>query len=290
MQAFTPTISTIARTSSTAYRTSGWPSAARRAGLWILTDRMLSIARHDYDQIWWLPLKRNQAAAFRPEEIVIDPAARSIKTRRTASDTWWSWDQMRDITVGNVNLSMYQFSDASLQYVTSTRKDNAEMYDWRRVDVRWQGTGDQQVVTAPFPRRPTRSNKPPDGTENDLATVRSLPSPRGTMGFEEPQTPEGVRVAYLAAANRNAALEAEGVRINGEALLLVRGPAAGEPVTGQCIGLPQHGVRRRRDWRPLSGLRIGRTCGWGRQSRDVHADLPPDQPGADIAGGGRFCR
>jgi hypothetical protein len=208
---------------------------ARRAGLWILTDRMLTAKRHDYDQIWWLPLQRNQAAAFRPEEIVLDEAARTIKTRRTRSDTWWSWDRMTDVTVGNVNLSMYQFSDAALKYQSTTRKDNSEMYDWQRVDVSWQGTGNQQILTALFPRKPTPQKKQPDGTENDLAGIEPLPAPPGVTGFEA-VTPEGWRVAYLAASDRNRVLEHGGIKITGEALLLVCGPAADQQVTGLALG------------------------------------------------------
>ncbi len=142
---------------------------------------------------------------------------------------------MRDVGVGNVNLSMYQFSDADLKYESKTRKDNSEMYDWQRVDVSWQGQGNQQVVSVLFPRRPTPEKKQPDGTENDLAGIKPLAAPPGVTGFEA-ATPEGLRVTYLAAANRSGVLESAGVRISGEALLLVRGPAAGQAVTGLALG------------------------------------------------------
>ena len=208
---------------------------ARRAGLWIVTDRLRTTKTHDYDQIWWLPLQRQQSAAFRPEEIAVDEAARTIKTRRTRTDTWWSWDQMRNVTIGNVNLSMYQFSDAALKYESKTRKDNSEMYDWQRVNVSWQGTGNQQIVTVLFPRKPTPEKKRPDGTENDLAGIKPLPTSRGISGFEA-TTPDGVRVTFLAAAGQDGVLQTGGSRSRARRLLLVRDPAANQEATGIVLG------------------------------------------------------
>ncbi|MDB5358241.1 MAG: putative alpha,2-mannosidase, partial [Phycisphaerales bacterium] len=74
---------------------------ARRAGLWILTDRMLTAKKHDYEQLWWLPLKKRDYAAFTPDEIAIDGSAKTIKTRRTATDKRFNWDEVRDVIVGN---------------------------------------------------------------------------------------------------------------------------------------------------------------------------------------------
>jgi hypothetical protein len=208
---------------------------ARRAGLWILTDRLLTAKRHHYEQLWWLPLQKNELAAFRPEEIAVDPQSKTIKTRRTRNDKWWSWDQMRNVSVGNVNLSMYQFTDADLKYTSTSVLKSPEMYDWQRVAASWQGTGNQQIVTALFPRRPTPEKKEPDGSENDLAGAKPLPARPGVTAFEA-VTPDGIRVAYAAAADRSAALESEGIRVTAEALLAVRGPAAGGEVKGLVLG------------------------------------------------------
>ncbi|MDB5289567.1 MAG: glycoside hydrolase family 92, partial [Phycisphaerales bacterium] len=215
---------------------------ARQAGLWILTDRMLTERKHDYEQLWYLPVKRKaEAAGFKPEEIVVDAASKSVKTRRTGSDKWWSWDELRDVTVGNVNLSMYQFTDAAVKYDSATKKSD-EMYDWQRVGVTWQGEGNQQIVTALFPRKPTPEKKQPDGTENDLARISALPAAKGVTAFEA-VTPEGWRVSYLAATDRSGALSNEGIEITGEALLVVHGPGAGDGVTGVVLGCKQMKVK-----------------------------------------------
>jgi hypothetical protein len=208
---------------------------ARQAGLWVLTDRLLSAKKHEYEQLWWLPLRKNELGGFRPGEIVIDPEAKTIKTRRTQTDRYWSWDQMRHVTVGNVNLSMYQCTDAALKYQSASTLKSPEMYDWQRVSASWQGTGNQQVVTALYARKPTPEKKQPDGSENDLAGMKPLPAPPGVTAFEV-VTAEGVRTTYLAAADRNGVLENEGITIHGEALLVVRGPGAGGDAKGLALG------------------------------------------------------
>ncbi len=209
---------------------------ARKAGLWILTDRMLTAKKHEYEQLWWIPLKRGKGdnAAFAPEEITLDAEAKTVKTARTKSDKWWSWDQLRDVVVGNVNLSMYQFTDAPVKYVSKTDKNGGEMYDRQKISVTWAGEGNQQIVTALFPRKPTPEKATPDGTENDLASIKQLPGTNGTTAFDA-VTPDGVRVTYLASTSRAGLLQNEGIEIDGESLLIVRGKS-GEDVTGLALG------------------------------------------------------
>ncbi|HET6248186.1 MAG TPA: chitobiase/beta-hexosaminidase C-terminal domain-containing protein [Tepidisphaeraceae bacterium] len=214
---------------------------ARKAGMWILTDRMLTSKKHDYEQLWWLPLQKREYAAFKPEEIVIDPAAKTIKTRRTRTDKRFNWDEARDIIVGNVNLSMYQFTNASLKYDSKPTKSD-EQYDWERISETWTGTGNQQIITALFPRKPTPDKKQPDGTENDLASITPLPAAAGTNGFAA-TTADGFKVTYLAADNRNGDLAAGGIEIQGEALLLVQSPVAGEELTGIVLGAHQMKIK-----------------------------------------------
>ena len=209
---------------------------ARKAGLWILTDRLKTEGKHDYQQLWFLPLKKKEAPGFAPEEIAVDAAAHTIKTHRTGSTKWWSWDDLRDTTVGNVNLSMFQFTDAAVKYDAQTMKSD-ERYDWQRLGVSWQGQGTQQIVTALFPRKPTPEKPAPDGTENDLASIQPLVAAKGATGFEA-TTPEGYRVAYLSAA-QGAVLANQGIEVDGESLLIVRGPGAGDEITGLALGCKQ---------------------------------------------------
>jgi hypothetical protein len=228
----------------------------REAGLWIITDRLRSAKGHDYEQLWWLPLKKKDYAGFRPEDIVVDEAARTIKTRRTSTDKWWSWDTLSNTVVRNANLSMYLFTQAATKLDSKTQKSDGEMYDYQRVGVTWQGQGDQQIVTAVFPRKPTdepakvEGAKPDaagagvikpdgtkaDGTENDLKSIKPLKAAAGIDGFEA-VTPEGATVTYLAAqAADGAELSAGDIQAKAEALLVVRPAAAGHPVAGLVLG------------------------------------------------------
>jgi hypothetical protein len=216
---------------------------AREAGLWILTDRLKTSRKHAYEQTWFLPVRRKEFGGFKPEDIVTDAATRTIKTRRTHTDKYWSWDLLRDVVISNVNLSMYQFTDAALAYTTDTKNDDSEMYAFQRIGGTWQGEGDQQIVTALFPRPPTTGNTPPTGAENDLAAIQSLAA-TGADGFEA-VTPGGDRVSYLAARGQAAALTIGDVQVIGEALLVthrrvgeVRGLALG------ARGLAVKGKRR----------------------------------------------
>jgi hypothetical protein len=214
---------------------------SRRAGLWVLTDRMTTPKPHEYEQIWWLPLGKKEAFAFAPGEITVDAAAKTIKTARTITNKAWSWDQLRDVEYPNANLSMYQFTDAAVKYESKPQK-SGEMYDWQRVSVKWNGEGDQQVVTALFPRKPTAGKKQPDGTENDLVGMKPIEGGKGVTAFEA-VTPDGFHVTYLAAANRAAVLEQAGVRVVGEALLVVTSDDEKEGVTGVVLGAKELAIK-----------------------------------------------
>ncbi len=53
---------------------------------------------------------------------------------------------------------MHQFTDAPITYASKEIKSPEEYYDWEQVQVNWQGEGNQQIVTALFPRKPTRKS------------------------------------------------------------------------------------------------------------------------------------
>ncbi|HZZ71366.1 MAG TPA: chitobiase/beta-hexosaminidase C-terminal domain-containing protein [Pirellulales bacterium] len=215
---------------------------ARRAGLWILTDRLTAKKPHDYEQLWWLPLKhRKESAGFTPAEIVVDPNAKTIKTKRTGSDTWFSWDRLQDVTVGNVNLSMYQFTDASLKYDSKTLPNSGELYDWQRISATWHGAGDQQIVTVLFPRAPTPEHAHPDGSENDLAQIQPMPNQPDQTGFTA-TTAAAQKISYRAAKDQDAVLECGPLRLRGEALLVVHSAGTNESITGIVLGAKELSV------------------------------------------------
>ncbi len=211
---------------------------ARRAGLWIVTDRMLTTAKHEYEQLWWLALKNRDPdrgyGGFDTADIVLDTATRSVKTKRTRTDTRDGDVPGSKIVVGNVNLSMHQFTDAALTYDTAEAKNREEFYNWQKLAVKWQGEGDQQIVTALFPRKPSPEIAKPDGSENDLKSITPLMAAKDVAGFDA-VTPEGIRVIYQASKAPGLSLTIEGITITGEALLVTRDP--GEKATrGMAFG------------------------------------------------------
>ena len=66
--------------------------------------------------------------------------------------------------------------------------------------------------------------------------MKPIASAKGTTAFEA-VTPDGYRVTYLAADYRDGAPAHEGIEVQGEALLVVRSPAAGEEITGVVLAL-----------------------------------------------------
>ena len=63
--------------------------------LWILTDRMLTAKKHDYEQLWWLPLKRaNSRRLSRKKSSSIPLPKRSRPC--TGSDKRFNWDEGRE--------------------------------------------------------------------------------------------------------------------------------------------------------------------------------------------------
>ena len=223
---------------------------ARHAGLWIITDRMLTRGKHAYEQKWWLTLRHKENdrgyGGFDHDGIVLDAAGKSLKIKRTRTDRRDADVPGGKIVVGNVNLSMHQFTDAQITYASKEVKSPEEYYDWEQVNVNWQGEGNQQIVTALLPRKPPPEKPRPDGPENDGAandwkSIRPLTGPKGTAGFEA-ITPENIRVAYLAAKTAGNSFIIGDIVVQGEALLVTRDPA--EQVTrGMALGCTGMSVR-----------------------------------------------
>jgi hypothetical protein len=191
---------------------------------WIITDRMLSAAPHRYVQSWLIPI-RPQGLAFDPAKISLDADAKKVMTNEpTVGDKE---------PVKKVNLSLYQFTPAAMEYTNKVVPRKEEYgrilnYGWDRVMTSWQGTGDSQVVTVLFPRAPGT------GPEGDLKSIKQITGGQAGYGFEA-VTPDGSAVAYLASTVKGDKLALGKVAIQGEALLV-----SGEH--GVALGCSQFGV------------------------------------------------
>jgi len=194
---------------------------ARAHGLWIVADRLRTADRHEYEQTWLLPIKPSSHHAFEPDEIQLDAAGRTIRTVSSAATPIFGKP------VPQVNVALHQFSAAPLTYAARNEPkradDRGRPFGWQRVSARWAGAGDQQVVTAIYPRRGA----------DELRGVRSLVAP-GVAGFET-TTPDGAQVRFLAATGGEADLTLGPVAVRAEALLLT---GDGGLVLG-CRGLRQ---------------------------------------------------
>lgn len=185
----------------------------RRPGLWIITDRFSgnTVPKRVYEQNWWLPVKPidkyKEYQAFDNERIVLDSAVRAVKTQDP----------------GVANLSLYQFGPAEISYTKKIAEWGET--DWLPfmkavgapriaerlcVTARFEGEGDQAVVTTLYPRL---------NQETDLADIQSLAPAAGVTGFAA-SLPGGSTVRYLAAVSGRKSLSLWPVTVTGEGLLL----------------------------------------------------------------------
>ncbi len=203
----------------------------RAAKLWIVTDRMLTDKEHAYDQIWRIATKPCDIPSFNESDIKIDSAAKTIITQGGEKPEKTSEGKKAD-------LSIYQFCSQALNYkpqtVTKDPKNHYQSCSRLDVSVKWKGVGNQQIVTAIYPR------KAYDGA--DLKSIKALELPAGLNGFEA-QTPDGVKVMFASSANAGAEIALGDVRIKGESLLLSgnSGVALGcsqMAVNGKAVEIP----------------------------------------------------
>ncbi|MFA6293486.1 MAG: FN3 associated domain-containing protein, partial [Victivallales bacterium] len=184
----------------------------RAANLWIVTDRMLADKPHDYEQVWRIATKPCDIPTFNEGDIKINAAAKTIITQAGEKP------QDKKEIPKKSDMSMYQFCSQPLDYKTKTiAKDPKNHYQsCSRLDVsvKWKGAGNQQIVTAVYPR------KAYEGA--DLKSIKQLDLPAGVNGFEA-LTQDGVKVLFASSANPNADIALGDVKIKGESLLLTQG-------------------------------------------------------------------
>jgi hypothetical protein len=196
---------------------------ARDARLWIITDRLRSPGAHEYSQQWLFPLrapadatiKENRTpASFDATKITADAAAKKIFTNEPTVPVA---SNGKMVDAPKANLSLYQFSAMPLEYSAKVEPRGKEYgyylyYSRDRVQAKWKGTGDQQVVTIAFPRAPGT------GAEGDLKSTKQITSGKSGLGFEA-VTPDGKIVQYLASTLKDDTLALGNISIQGGALL-----------------------------------------------------------------------
>jgi hypothetical protein len=271
----------------------------RDAKLWIITDRMRATGAHQYAQQWIIPLRpqgdvRPAALrvplAFDASKITLDEGAKKIATNEPIGPAVVN-NKIKDAP--KVNLSLYQFSAMPLEYSAKVEPRGKEYgkfmyYSRDRVQVKWRGSGDQQVVTIAFPRAPGT------GPEGDLKSAKQITSGKSGLGFEA-ITPDGKTVQYLSSQAKDDTLALGTLSVQGEALLLEgdKGMALGASrmtVDGKAIDLPTPDFEFQLNgdgaprlipiYRPIAPVEIG-------PERNVFADqvlvtLSSKTPGVEI--------
>ncbi len=194
----------------------------RRAKLFIITDRLLSKKSNRYTQIWRFPVAPTPTSfptAFKPADIHINPAARSIITDQPNGINK-PYPKSRPIVIPKANLQLFQFSQAPLAYSSKLIKEPPMVWKTRkfyihpnldRIAVKWHGQGNQQIVTAILVL--------PPGSTRGLQQIHQITSGKQAVGFAA-ALPDGVPVAYLASPMTDDFLSLPHISIHGQALLL----------------------------------------------------------------------
>jgi hypothetical protein len=190
----------------------------RQAALWIITDRLSAKSEHTFEQVWFLPTSPG-GVAFTPEKIVLDERNNRIETGDTIVESGGQ-------KIAKANLSMQQFTAAKLSYKRSNvaRKPvygRLFNYGWEQITGSWKGSGEQQIVTALFPRAPVNAGADAGAAmrAGDLRSITAISSGRAAKGFTA-VTPDGLTVSYLASPSASDTLQIGQVRVEAEALLL----------------------------------------------------------------------
>jgi hypothetical protein len=171
---------------------------ARKAGVWVVIDRIKSAGNHTYQLHWpvFSPRKIGNKTwpGFTDKQIVSDEKALSIKTSNEAT----------------ANLSIYHFSQTPLKV--------------RGKDCELAGPGEHTIVSLLYPRKTAAV---------ELKDVQPLGGEAGQAGFVA-TTPDGTRVTCLVAAKLEGAVNEASLTVvspggEGRSLELGYAPKTGGP-------------------------------------------------------------
>ncbi len=191
----------------------------RRAGLWIVLDRLSAKAPHTYTQIWNFPPfiddKDSANPGFKQDQVLVDRDQQMITTRDPDGP----------------NVSLYEFNTEPLTYETfyGNLQPFRGWYNmgivgrrYPKVDVHanWKSDGDSLLVTVIVPSATAHSQVRSIRAHNDGS--------HGIRGFDLVLT-DGSHIT-LAAAPQPTPLEVEDTSANATALLLIQ--RAGQPRAG----------------------------------------------------------
>lgn len=186
----------------------------RNTPVWIVTDRMSSLDKkpHDYKQVWHIPAKPSNYAAYNDEDIIID-----AKNNKINASGKGETNQSGTI-IKQPSFSLYTFSNEQLKYdsklVANNPKNRYQICARKEVYLRWKGAGSTQLVSLIIPRQQGVSEAE---VFSELEMIKNLDS----TGFSG-RLADGRIVEYLSSADDTAKLSLGNVVANARSLLVVR--------------------------------------------------------------------
>jgi hypothetical protein len=168
----------------------------KKAGLFIVTDRIGSEIEREYSQIW------NFNHVYQESQISLDKD----------NQKFWTTDK------NGPNVAIYNFSPAQVSYEKYYGQKEPEVRGWSGVEphhaaldihANWKGTGQQQLVTLLHPTRAGQSELLQINSDitNDITKISI-------------QLDNDKNIFYLSSKTKEDILEIENIKIKGEALLL----------------------------------------------------------------------
>lgn len=191
-------------------------------GVWIITDRIDSGSRHDFAFKWLLPITPVHSSApkaFEPDNIILDKANRTIKTNQP------------DI----VNLSMYQFSNAGIDYATDdgvlakNKLSASANTSLREISSKISGEGGLTLLTVAYPRKTSA---------DELVSVTSV-SAGDSVTAAEIKMSDGSTIWYALSADGKKSMSIGGIQATAESLLIAQNKSG--VISGMVVGCDQIG-------------------------------------------------
>jgi hypothetical protein len=146
----------------------------RKAGVWIVTDRLNSPSGHKYTLDWRFGLSREMSAISQQNKSKLKPR----KAHQNRASRW------RERVALSFSLDAYNLHDRRRAHAATSYR----LHDFLRVSGDWKAQNQSVVVTAIYPRRTLGE---------ELTSIKPL-SGTGVQGFEA-TLQKGIRVLYQAA-------------------------------------------------------------------------------------------